>query len=64
MSDRNLNSTKLKYVESKYRNYEKMETTNTLRKKCPYSELFCSVFSCILIECEIFNPNAGKWGAE
>ena len=22
-----------------------------MRKKCPYSELFCSVFSCILIEC-------------
>ena len=32
----------------------KNEKTFTLRKKGPYSELFCSVFS----------PNAGKYGPE
>ena len=33
----------------------------TLRKKCPYSELFWSAFSCIRTE---LSPNAGKCGPE
>ena len=44
-------------------------SVNALRKKCPYSELFWSVFSNIRTEygeilryLSVFSPNAGKYG--
>ena len=38
---------------------------NSLRKKCPYSELFWSVFFPIRTEYgEILSPQAGKYGPE
>ena len=41
----------------------KLIESPSLLKKCPYSELFWSVFSHIRIEYgEIFKPNAGKYG--
>ena len=44
------------------------KTCITLREKCPYSELFWSVFSRIRTEyleiLSVFSPNAGKCGPE
>ena len=40
------------------------KTTNTLGKKCPYRQLFCSPFSRIWIEYLALNQNAGKYGTE
>ena len=43
-------------------------TSKMLRKKCPYSELFWSVFSRIRTEygeyLSVFSPNAVKYGPE
>ena len=40
-------------------------STKAQRKKCPYSELFWSVFSHIWTEyLSVFSPNAGKYGRE
>ena len=37
----------------------------TLREKCPHSEFFWSVFSCIRNKyLSVFNPNTGKYGPE
>ena len=38
----------------------------TLREKCPYSELFRSVFPAFRMNTEryVFSPNAGKYGTE
>ena len=52
--------------------FQALESLHILRKRCPYSELFWSVFSSIRTEYGkidaphffVFSPNAGKYGPE
>ena len=54
------------------RKFQALESLHILRKRCPYSELFWSVFSSIRTEYGkidaphffAFSPNAGKYGPE
>ena len=52
------------YLKPKQQPYNDQDfAENTLREKCPYSELFWSVFTRIRTE-YVFSPNAGKCGPE
>ena len=53
-------------ISFKKKTYPVLSQRYSMRKKCPYSELFWSVLSRIWTEyyLSVFSPDAGKYGPE